>query len=960
MRRLLKVLLLIGSLFLPRLALANACVSNANGLWSAASSWTSCGGVIPVAADDVTVGHSLILDSAAACAAGGSACGRTLTIGANSSVTAGRGTTFLWINCSTSTFPCINISGTLSGGPGQTLKVGSDGGAATLNPDRVQVNAGGRLSWQGRKVTQGTITKIDQDEATVTNPLLAFGLPTRDMEFEDASSHMLMNATNTQAWANAANCLDNCFAVRFTSGDRAWRWYNTIAPTIGPLVTSIRAEFQSRHNPARDATTLGVGLVADVRKADGYGQAYTTGTACTTATQGGACAANGQFVTGTGTVWNTNIALGSRWFCTSDTQSASRRIIRVIDGTHLVLDSTYGGAGCGAAAAYTVVDDNQPYPFFDHSEHIKVGDTFEVIQPATIQGAVITTGAEPDGSTRAPFTNLDCAVGSTCTFKYTQLKWFGGLAAALDDRDQGIIFRQVDNNQITDNEFTAWASTMLISMKGPDNVEIARNFIHYFAPALGVSNSGHGIVMEDVSVPPTLHTGNSVHDNRFELTNDDPIWKRSPQSGMRIYRNIFKYAGASLVAESLNCVDTLGTAGANGSPQSGQHYYKDDLITDNICENIGSTQTGTGDGQGPGYGSASCFAYRTQGSTGGPGYRLDVGFSRNLVANCQTGGGITWEGTAQAADTLAEYLNNNIAVVGNYISNVAGEGANGTEVLNNFVGQWGLDRQNVRMPAIGDGPCMRVSGNIAVPVDEAITATTYGATEVDRSGFLLPGTYTVNAVNMGSAPTVTISDNVFFSHGAVIHIGDLSGAAMIGNPTVNITNNYLSCELQRGTPSDLTRGIDQWRDHANTGEKSGSWTFNIVSGCVNSNLNVRAFANPPAPTENNNYLINSAVAATGLTPDASDSLSINLGWSPLSFTYDRRNDIADSHGPRSVGVLMNQSWHTPVFPQLAGTTVANLKDSDGDGVADFFDNCPKVPNPTQLDSYGNGVGDACR
>lgn len=34
-------------------------------------------------------------------------------------------------------------------------------------------------------------------------------------------------------------------------------------------------------------------------------------------------------------------------------------------------------------------------------------------------------------------------------------------------------------------------------------------------------------------------------------------------------------------------------------------------------------------------------------------------------------------------------------------------------------------------------------------------------------------------------------------------------------------------------------------------------------------------------------------------------------------------------------------------------------DGDGDGVSDCIDNCPNTPNPTQTDSDGNGVGDAC-
>src|SRR5664279_65879 len=49
----------------------------------------------------------------------------------------------------------------------------------------------------------------------------------------------------------------------------------------------------------------------------------------------------------------------------------------------------------------------------------------------------------------------------------------------------------------------------------------------------------------------------------------------------------------------------------------------------------------------------------------------------------------------------------------------------------------------------------------------------------------------------------------------------------------------------------------------------------------------------------------------------------------------------------------------PLPPPPPPKVVPPPPDEDHDGIPDFRDNCPKVSNPDQKDSDGNGIGDAC-
>jgi len=97
-----------------------------------------------------------------------------------------------------------------------------------------------------------------------------------------------------------------------------------------------------------------------------------------------------------------------------------------------------------------------------------------------------------------------------------------------------------------------------------------------------------------------------------------------------------------------------------------------------------------------------------------------------------------------------------------------------------------------------------------------------------------------------------------------------------------------------------------------------------------------------------------------------DDLHINHGVIIAGY-----NDAGGSDGYWIVKNSWGASWPTPAdggyfkvgygecaIEQYA--VYAYLEaDIDGDGVSDPSDNCPTVPNPTQLDTDGDGLGNAC-
>ncbi|MHB8634072.1 MAG: thrombospondin type 3 repeat-containing protein [Thermoplasmatota archaeon] len=81
-----------------------------------------------------------------------------------------------------------------------------------------------------------------------------------------------------------------------------------------------------------------------------------------------------------------------------------------------------------------------------------------------------------------------------------------------------------------------------------------------------------------------------------------------------------------------------------------------------------------------------------------------------------------------------------------------------------------------------------------------------------------------------------------------------------------------------------------------------------------------------------------------------------LLWTPTNDT--RGQDFTVTVLAFDDGDQAQITYHYRV--NAAGFWDTHVHDSDGDGIMDFADNCPTIPNPDQKDSVGDGIGDACR
>jgi hypothetical protein len=88
-------------------------------------------------------------------------------------------------------------------------------------------------------------------------------------------------------------------------------------------------------------------------------------------------------------------------------------------------------------------------------------------------------------------------------------------------------------------------------------------------------------------------------------------------------------------------------------------------------------------------------------------------------------------------------------------------------------------------------------------------------------------------------------------------------------------------------------------------------------------------------------------------------VSIDLDNIPFTANTHASINISDQTSNYLLLIDRNSDGIVDQTMQPTGIEIIEYGDSDSDGLKDNVDNCPNIYNPDQLDSNGNGIGDAC-
>lgn len=909
-RLLLAVLLCLSA---PVSAWANACVAQADGKWATTTTWTSCGGVAPTAADTVDIGA-------------------------------------FQITCDTGTCLGFDLDFTTTGGnlrvlDGATLKFG--GGTSTTGEAMVDDIAGNHIILDPGSTMEFNCSRNDMSTSECTFTIAAGFTAAKETVVES----LVVTSVGAVSWSGGTTTQQLTFA---NLGAPATDYYATATSRMYAKVRS--GWFQSATIPitANGVNTLTLGMGArgllDTRNKDGAtrldptawlygdrGQTYSHATCTLT---------NGATTfTCTGTPpWNNcqgNVLPGAKVICASDVSTADDADFATIctsaSGTSATLCSNYTGVGC-AGAAVRVYDYNEPAYAVPIIEDFIAGDIIDIIKPV-----LITATNKSDVNMNGQY-SIIVANGASAVFDGTILEYCGIQTSGSDGPDclrisnidntsstEGVVLKDMDIFHYSGEDAIELVSCNGITIEGTRISNAAEGY-----SGCGGSHEAHGIRIEGGSSTANM----IIRNNLIDRTNDGMIAISGASelqgTGLRIYGNRLRFTPAN---DGGSCQGIVLNDAQVDAVVTGNLVADTELAISVDSADITLSQD------------------------------LTVGITKNLILN-SVGGGIVAGGVASTDLPDSE---NKVYVGANVLLGVNSSNLQRGYQVGNFLAPLGpLSTVGGNFP-MSQWP-QSARGNIFIgpPNANASIALISAESVADNTASLFPATVVMaDNVIVQNATGSGAQEMARFDFYALTGSAPYRPVLQIDH-NFSLCNDSLSAASVDGfqmntdtTTTDVARSnifVDcNIGPYVAIGPENGgviTESYNlclqvVAANCKHANI-----------TAGGNTLQSGFIAPPDMRDGNVSALKGTTPWSSLGHDGTVR-------GPRVAGppdfswvrtlypFSLSQDTRGQSIPPLTNTNSIGDSDTDGDGYWDTFDNCDGVWNPTQHDEDEDGKGDAC-
>jgi len=194
---------------------------------------------------------------------------------------------------------------------------------------------------------------------------------------------------------------------------------------------------------------------------------------------------------------------------------------------------------------------------------------------------------------------------------------------------------------------------------------------------------------------------------------------------------------------------------------------------------------------------------------------------------------------------------------------------------------------------------------------------------------LLDAATLARAANSFSLPALTLPEGSVGANLLLRCEHDVAIAAF----SVSLRCDPLKLRVSQVTTAGTSAENPDFFDGKN---QNGELTFGVVLGIGSNTFKTL----PPASND----------ALLSLTVDV-------LAPGPASVPLEFVDGLDGGNYP--ISNVITDTTGNSVLPLLINGSITVAADKDKDGVPDAADNCPRVPNPDQLDADQDGIGDAC-